>query len=67
MQEKITKKKRSKAGYTLLEYSAGAAILMGILYTGLNAMGTGVKNLLNGVGTWATQQQSNLSGSTTQQ
>ena len=53
-------RKNNRRGYTLLEYSAGAAILMGILYTGLNSMGTGIKDLLNGVGVWATAQKDNL-------
>ena len=58
---KINKPNNYKqSGYTLLEYSAGAAIIMGILYFSLNALGTGVKDLMQGVGTWASDQKSNL-------
>lgn len=57
--------RRKQKGYTLLEYAAGAAILMGILFTGLNAMGTGVQGLLTEIGNWAGQRKSDLSGTTT--
>lgn len=60
---KHIKRIKKSRGYTLLEYSAGAAILMGILYAGLTTMGNGVKDLLNGVGVWATQQKGNLNNS----
>lgn len=57
--------RRNQKGYTLLEYAAGAAILMGILFTGLNAMGSGVQGLLSEIGTWAGQRKSDLSATTT--
>jgi len=43
-------------GYTLLEYAVGAAVLVGIIVAGLNAMGSGVVNLFNGIGEWASGQ-----------
>lgn len=57
-------KRKKQKGYTLLEYSAGAAILMGILYVGVNAMGSGIKDLMTGVGSWASQQTSSLPSGT---
>jgi Flp pilus assembly pilin Flp len=53
-------KKRNESGYTLLEYAAGAAILIGILFTGLNALGGGTKDLLESVGQWVRSQGENL-------
>lgn len=40
-------------GYTLLEYCAGAAIIAGILWGALNALGGDLVELLNAVGNWA--------------
>jgi hypothetical protein len=48
-QQKMT----TQRGYTLLEYCAGAAIIAGILWTGLNSLGGDLANLLNAVGEWA--------------
>lgn len=59
------KRNNKRKGYTLLEYAAGAAVLMGILYAGLNTMGSGVRDLLDGVGQWASSQKSNLTSGTT--
>lgn len=50
---KTRNRNRKQRGYTLLEYAAGAALLMGILYVGLKAMGTSVENLLGAVGGFA--------------
>lgn len=54
---KIGKKQK---GYTLLEYAAGATVLLALLYGGLNAMGNGIQDLLTGIGTWAAQQDASL-------
>lgn len=40
-------------GYTLLEYCAGAAIIAGVIWTALNALGGNMSDLLNSVGRWA--------------
>jgi type II secretory pathway pseudopilin PulG len=48
---------RRQRGYTLLEYAAGAAILLGLLTVGLTNMGTGVRDLLTRIGNFATQSQ----------
>jgi hypothetical protein len=47
-------------GYTLLEYCAGAAIIAGILWTALNALGGNLSGLLNSVGEWATRRSSQI-------
>lgn len=48
-----TEQVKKMQGYTLLEYCAGAAIIAGILWTALNALGTDLSALLNAVGGWA--------------
>jgi type II secretory pathway pseudopilin PulG len=40
-------------GYTLLEYCAGAAIIAGILWAALNALGGSLVGLLGAVQQWA--------------
>jgi hypothetical protein len=45
--------RKREQGYTLLEYCAGAAIIAGILWTGLNSLGGDLVNLLTAVGQWA--------------
>jgi hypothetical protein len=51
---------RNQRGYTLLEYAAGATVLLALLYAGLNTMGTGIKDLMGGIGTWAAAQSASL-------
>ena len=47
-------KVNQERGYTLLEYCAGAAIITGILWTSLSALGGNLNTLLTAVGGWAT-------------
>jgi hypothetical protein len=48
------KQQRKQKGYTLLEYCAGAALIAGIIWVALSAMGQNIVVLLNAIGTWAT-------------
>ena len=48
-----TRKAELQKGYTLLEYCAGAAIIVTVLYTALNGLGEQLSTFLQGVGTWA--------------
>ena len=58
MQKKQTK--RSERGYTLLEYCAGAAIIAGVLWTAMSALGGNLSDLLNAVGHWAQNRTNNV-------
>ena len=49
-------RKGSEKGFTLLEYCAGAAVLLTIVWAALTALGTNMSTFLNAVGTWATTQ-----------
>lgn len=48
-----TAKNKNEKGYTLLEYCAGAAIVLGILYGTLQAVQGSLTMFLNKVGKWA--------------
>jgi hypothetical protein len=52
---------RKQRGYTLLEYCDGAAIIAGILWTALNALGGNLGALLDAVGGWATRRTGQIS------
>lgn len=59
MNKKENKKKQS--GYTLLEYCAGAALIAGIIWVALNAMGQNITTLLNAIGQWAVTRAGGIS------
>lgn len=61
MKNKQTKQESRERGYTLLEYCAGAAIIAGILWTALNALGGNLSDLLNAVGEWAQRRATGIS------
>lgn len=61
MKDKQTKQESRERGYTLLEYCAGAAIIAGILWTALNALGGNLSDLLNAVGEWAQRRATGIS------
>jgi hypothetical protein len=49
----INIRRRSERGFTLLEYCAGAAVVLLVLYVALNAMGSKMGALMSSVGNWA--------------
>lgn len=61
MKNKQTKQESRERGYTLLEYCAGAAIIAGILWTALNALGGNLSDLLSAVGEWAKRRATGIS------
>ena len=48
----INKRKRDQEGFTLLEYCAGAAIILSIIWIGLNTLGGSMQNMLNNIAGW---------------
>jgi len=54
-------KKKMQRGYTLLEYCAGAALIAGIIWVALNAMGQNISALLNAIGQWAATRTGGIS------
>lgn len=57
----INKKRTNQRGYTLLEYCAGAALIAGIIWVALNAMGQNISALLNAIGQWAASRAGGIS------
>jgi hypothetical protein len=56
----LIKRKRKESGYTLLEYAAGAALLMGVLYVGLRALGGSLEGLLTSISAFADRRKAEL-------
>ena len=57
----MRKNGKYQKGYTLLEYCAGAAIIAGILWTALNALGGSLNGLLTNVSAWANRRSTGIS------
>lgn len=57
MNRKATKNQK---GYTLLEYCAGAALIAGIIWVALNAMGQNITTLLDAIGQWAVNRAAGI-------
>lgn len=55
----------NQKGFTLLEYAAGAAVLIGVVYGAMGAFGGGLNDFYVGLGNWASGQVSNLPGNQT--
>lgn len=47
------KSKRTQRGITLLEYSAGAAIIIGLVWGSMNLMGTNLQHIFENIAGWA--------------
>ena len=47
------KKRENQKGITLLEYTAGAAIIIGLVWGAMSAMGTSLEHVFNSIGVWA--------------
>lgn len=52
---------RAQRGYTLLEYCAGAALIAGVIWVAMNALGQNISALLNAVGQWAATRTGGIS------
>ena len=61
MKQYFSLKAKDQRGFTLLEYCAGAAIIAGVLWGALTAMGTGMDGLIRSIGTWATARSGEIS------
>lgn len=52
----------SSRGFTLLEYTAGAAIILGIIWVALEAMGKNVADLITAISEWAVKRSECIRG-----
>ena len=56
----MTNKNKKQKGFTLLEYAAGAVIILTVVYGGLNLMGTGLSTFFGDIGSWASGKGSSI-------
>lgn len=66
MKYTVNRRKKRESGFSLLEYCAGAAVIMVTIWAALNLMGQNVSGLLGAIGDWATSRASEISGSGSQ-
>lgn len=52
--------RRKESAFTLLEYCAGAAVLMVLIWGAINAMGGNVADLLDSIGNWASSRSAEI-------
>lgn len=53
-------KSKFQKGFTLLEYCAGAAVLMIIVYIAMRNFGFSLQTFLNALGTWAVDRGNDI-------
>lgn len=58
---RINKKQR---GFTLFEYCAGAAVILGVVWTAMSAMGTSMSDMINAIAKWTSDRAASISGTT---
>lgn len=58
---------RKEKGFSLLEYCAGAAVILVTIWGALTIMGGNIDTLLRSIGTWATTRAGEIGGSGTNQ
>ena len=59
---KLVRYSRKERGFSLLEYCAGAAVILVTVWGALVLMGQNVQGLLNSIGSWATARQGEIAG-----
>ncbi len=63
MKNNNARQRRREAAFALLEYCAGAAVIAGVVWVALSAMGTQLGDLLTAIGEWAAAQAASIRGS----
>lgn len=56
----LTLKGKRERGYTLLEYCAGAAVVLAVIWGALNTMGGNITQLLDQIGQWALDRKDSI-------
>lgn len=62
---KMKRVKGRERGFTLLEYCAGAAIVVSVLWAALSSFGAQMSGLFNAMGSWASARSQEVSGGAT--
>ncbi|RME59915.1 MAG: hypothetical protein D6780_04315 [Candidatus Dadabacteria bacterium] len=60
MEKKEKKNIKKNRGYTLLEYCAGAAVIAGVVWLAMNALGQNLSQFLNALGQWAVARSQDI-------
>jgi hypothetical protein len=50
---KLLRKRNGEAGFSLLEYGVGAAVILSVVFIAMGDLGDSMTNLLNSIGGWA--------------
>lgn len=53
---------KGERGFSLLEYCAGAAVILVTIWGALTLMGDNIETLLNSIGNWATTRAGEING-----
>lgn len=56
----IVAEKKAEKGFTLLEYCAGAVVLLTIVYVAMRGMGTNLADFMTAIGEWSTKRGSEI-------
>jgi hypothetical protein len=54
------KKNKKQKGFTLLEYTAGAAVIIGVVWVAVNAMGGSLRDVFDAISRWANGRVSQI-------
>lgn len=52
--------KKSERGYTLLEYCAGAALILAVVWVALSALGANLETLIGNISGWAANRSTEI-------
>ncbi len=58
----ILKTKNKEAGFSLLEYGVGAAVILTVVFIAMGDLGNSMSGLLNSIGGWAEQRAGEIDG-----
>lgn len=54
-------KRNNQRGITLLEYTAGAAIIIGLVWGAMSLMGTNLQHVFDNIASWAQHRADDIS------
>ena len=57
----LYRRSRPESGFTLLEYCAGAVVMLTIVYVAMRGMGDSLATFLTAIGDWAKGQGTSIS------
>ncbi len=61
----LRSRRRGESGFTILEYCAGAAIIIGVVWGAMSTLGTSMGNLIGAITSWANTRTSEINAGST--